>query len=77
MNIGQVVMLIGTDGYMPPMGAVGCIVSPIDEDGDYEVHFELYPCPVPPDVTWFAHSSWLIPLSGVTTRCENEHCVTV
>ena len=63
MKIGQLVMLIGTDGFMPPLGAVGEIVGPLDAYGDHTVLFPHYPCPVPPGVTWEAQAQWLMPLN--------------
>ena len=64
MKIGQLVMIVRTDGsYMPPLGAVGEIKSPLDEEGDHDVLFPRHPCPVPPEVTWCTPARWLIPLS--------------
>lgn len=65
MNVGQRVMLIGqmmeVDCIPPPIGAVGEITEPLDEDGDYFVLFEEYPCPWgEPD--WFVPPCFLIPL---------------
>lgn len=62
MKIGTLVVLIGTDGYMPPLGACGEIVSREDVDGDYDVLFPHHPCPNPPDTSWIAHRSWLLPV---------------
>lgn len=62
LKIGQVVALVGTDGFMPPIGAVGEVVG--WDDGDYEVAFADHPCPVPPGETWFAAPAWLVPLDG-------------
>ena len=59
---GQMVMLIGTDGFMPPLGAIGEIVA--FDDGDYDVLFPKHPCPVPPGITWCAPPTWLMPLGG-------------
>ena len=63
MKIGTNVCLVGTDGYMPPIGSCGIVTSGIDEDGDYLVFFPDHLCPHPPSVEWFAHQSWLIPLN--------------
>jgi hypothetical protein len=60
LKIGQLVMLVGSDGYMPPFGAIGEIVAFDGEE--YEVLFPRHPCPVPPGVTWFAEPSWLMPI---------------
>lgn len=76
MRIGQRVMLIGTDGFMPPMGSIGTVQSPIYEDGDCEVLFPEYPCPNPPGITWVAHWTWLLPLSDGEheTKLEQLEC---
>lgn len=71
MRIGQLVMLVGTDGYMPPLGAIGEIVGPLDEDGDYEVLFPQHLCPVPPGVTWAAQAHWLMPIDP-PSKMKNE-----
>ena len=62
LKIGQLVMLVGCDGYMPPLGAIGEVVG--FEDGDYDVLFPKHPCPVPPGITWCAAPSWLMPIYG-------------
>lgn len=81
MKIGQLVMLVGTDKYMPPLGSVGEIVGPLDDQGDYEVLFYHHPCPVPPGITWETQAHWLIPLDDdsrfeVTEKEEIEQCNT-
>lgn len=63
LKLGQLVMLIGADDFMPPLGAVGEVVGALDDWGDYEVLFPQHPCPVPPGVTWQAHCSWLMPIN--------------
>lgn len=46
------------DCIPPPIGAVGTITEPADEDGDYFVVFEGYP--------WAAHDpGWFTPLWAV------------
>lgn len=77
MKVGQLVMLVGTDGFMPPLGAVGEIVGPLDEYGDHEVLFPLHPCPVPPGVTWEAQERWLMPLDDgeKPEMLEREHAL--
>lgn len=62
MKLGTQVCLVGTDGYMPPVGACGVIVEGIDDMGDYGVELEEYPCPHPPGTHWYAHRTWLVPL---------------
>jgi len=77
MKVGQLVMLIGADGCMPPLGAVGEIVGPLDDEGDYEVLFPRHPCPVPPGVSWFAQANWLMPLDDgeKPEMLEREHAL--
>ncbi|TDV06045.1 hypothetical protein C7408_12426 [Paraburkholderia caballeronis] len=67
MKVGTVVILIGTDGYMPPIGSYGEIVEPLDMDGDYGVLFPLHPCQNPPGIHWYARGTWLLPVSGLQT----------
>lgn len=55
-------MLIGTDGYMPPIGAVGEIVEAFDGE-DYGVWFERHPCPVPPEPYWYVPPEYLMPIN--------------
>jgi hypothetical protein len=66
MNVGQKVLLIGTwewfDCIPPPIGAVGEITEPIDEDGDYLVLFPEHPCPVGDEPDWFAPHWALVPI---------------
>ena len=62
---GQLVLLIGTDDFMPPLGSVGEVVSGPDWMDDYLVHFPGHPCPVfdvADGVNWWAARSWLTPL---------------
>lgn len=71
MKIGQKVLLIGqvdvSDCPPPPIGAVGEISGPIDEDGDYFVLFPGFPCPWgEPD--WFVSASMLVPLDDNDRR---------
>lgn len=56
---GDMVRLVDGDGFMPPLLSVGTVVSAFDEDGDADVYFPGYPCPVPPGTSWVAHRSWL------------------
>jgi len=65
LRVGTVVILVGTEGYMPPLGSYGEIVESIDADGDYGVLFPLHPCPNPPGIHWFAPRDWLLPVSGM------------
>lgn len=63
-------MLVGSDGYMPPFGAIGEIIG-FDGD-DYEVLFEKYPCPVGDEITWFAAPSWLMPIKPDNNSIEPQ-----
>jgi hypothetical protein len=61
MNVGDMVMLIGCDDFMPPIGSVGEIVGTDLTGGifDFEVHFPDHPWPGSRvDPTW---PNWLIP----------------
>ena len=72
LRVGARVMLVGTDGFMPPMGAIGTVVGPLDEYGDHEVDFPAHPWrlfpghdgPVSPaeSDTWEVPAKWLMPL---------------
>ena len=53
MRPGRRVLLVGTEPGMPPIGAEGVIVSEVDDEGDHEVRFDRYACPVPPGITWW------------------------
>ncbi len=73
MKVGQLVMLVGTDGYMPPMGAVGEIVEPFDGE-DYGVLFPRYPCPVE-SPEWYVPPRMLMPIEdggGLATICGHK-----
>lgn len=72
MKIGTHVCLVGTDGYMPPIGACGVIVEPLDDDGDYGVEFPDYPCPHPPGKHWYAYQAWLVPLDTYKSTSEDK-----
>lgn len=71
MRLGQAVMLVGTDGYMPPMGSVGEIVEAFD-GGDYGVAFERYPCPVPPETYWYVPPEYLMPINRNNETQEEQ-----
>ena len=62
MRLGQLVMLVGTDGFMPPMGAIGEIVEAFDGE-DYGVDFERHPCPVGPERYWYVPPQFLMPIN--------------
>lgn len=68
LGVGSHVLLIGSDGYMPPFCSYGQIVSDFDEDGDCDVLFFAHPCPVPPDISWVAHRSWLMPIDDLSSE---------
>ena len=59
LAVGDLVRLIATDGYMPPLGQIGIVETTEDATGDHDVLFPAYPCPVPPGTFWVAHKSWL------------------
>lgn len=76
------VILICVDGYMPPIGAIGVVVSGIDWAGgfaDYDVFFPTCPCPVG-EITWCIPPSFMVKIRGsaiasTTARLMN-HTVT-
>ena len=70
MKVGQMVMLISCDNFMPPLGACGEIVGALDSCGDHEVLFPHFLCPVPPGVTWEIPEVWLMPLNDGIFRDE-------
>ena len=76
MKVGQLVVLIGADGFMPPLGAVGEIVGPLDKCGDHEVLFPKHPCPVS-EPTWEVPARWLMPLNDGPQQeimeCEHDN----
>jgi hypothetical protein len=54
-KVGDVVMLIGCDDFMPPIGSVGVVTGWSYQGGlDYDVLFADHPCPV-------AEPEWCIP----------------
>lgn len=59
MKVGDLVMLIGTDGFMPNLGSIGEIVEPFDGE-DFGVLFPSWPCPVPPGIQWYVPPCWLM-----------------
>lgn len=61
MNIGQLVMLIGADGFMPPLGSIGEIAEAFDGE-DYGVDFPGNPCPVGEPI-WYVPPQYLMPLN--------------
>ena len=45
----------------PPVGVKGDIVSDIDEDGEYDVEFDGFPCSTTPaDPSWVTHKSMVV-----------------
>ena len=77
MKRGQLVMLVGTDGFMPPMGAVGEIVEPFDGE-DYGVMFPRHPCQVE-SPEWYVPPHMLMPINGLLDllRGDEIHFVIV
>lgn len=74
---GQLVMLVGSDGFMPPFGSVGEVLAFDGED--YDVEFPGYPCPNPPGTFWCAPPSWLMPIEPPAVNAESgrrELCPT-
>lgn len=61
--VGAPVKLVShyPDDYMPPIGYVGTIISPMDSDGDFDVLFPGCPCPNPPGTFWCVPKRQLAP----------------
>ena len=81
MNVGQRVMLIAhwpECVELPPIGAIGEIAEPLDDEGDYYVLFPEYPCPVDHEPEWFCPPWALIPIDDppavVVDRDELVNC---
>ncbi len=81
MKIGQKVMLIAVDDFMPPIGAIGFIASTLDEDGDYLVDFPDHPCPALGEggvfePEWYIPDPWLLPIDddALAFTTERELC---
>lgn len=68
--VGSHVLLIGREQNMPPIGTVGVVIGCDDAGGrlDWEVEFPDYPCPVPPDITWFCDPQWLVKIEPRNTQ---------
>lgn len=78
--VGTMVMLVVDYGpdESPPAGAYGEVIAPLDSEGDYEVLFPHYLCPVPPGEWWFIPAEGLIrigdkPASATTRKEECLH----
>jgi len=61
-NKGDMVMLIGCDDFMPPIGSVGVVLGEDRAGGilDYDVEFDGHPCPNPPGTFWCIPPYWLM-----------------
>jgi hypothetical protein len=70
-RVGQLVMLMAHDDYLPPIGAIGEIVGPLDADGDYEVMFPKHPCPVE-SPEWYVRECFLAPVRGIPEAREER-----
>ena len=70
MNVGQRVLVIGTweefDCVPPPIGSIGEITEPMDEDGDYFVLFSEWPCP-------HGEPDWYVPHWALIPIDDGEH----
>jgi hypothetical protein len=64
MKQKRLVMFIGGERFMPPVGAVGEIVEGFDGT-DYGVAFPYHPCPVGHEPYWYIPPSMLMPLTGM------------
>lgn len=71
LKIGQLVMLVGTDGYAPTFGSIGEVLGWDGED--YEVEFPKHPCPTIDGSYWCCPPSWLMPINGDQPETNTEH----
>lgn len=78
IKVGDLVRLIGDDGFMPPLGSIGTVESAEDEYGDHDVLFIGYPCPNPPGTTWVTHKTWIkrIDPSALSEAVETNEEIT-
>lgn len=84
MNVGQCVMLIAQwdepGCTIPPIGAVGEIVEPMDCEGDYYVLFPDHPCLFDREAEWFTPHWALIPIDDPGEKrsgsIERSVCLT-
>jgi len=56
---GDLVRLIGTDGYMPPIDSIGTVLTDFDEYDEADVLFHGWPCPNPPGTYWVS-ARWML-----------------
>lgn len=61
--------------HFPPVGAVGQVVSELDECNEFDVLFDGYPC-LPLDPTWITHRNMVVilPDETVSKRQVAETC---
>lgn len=71
MRVGDLVMLIGREDDMPPLGVVGEIVGPLDR-GDFDVIFPWHPCPVA-EPSWCVPPCWLMLIPAIPLPDIMEH----
>lgn len=77
--IGSKVMVIfsnprysaGSEMPFPPVGAVGEIVSNIDDFDEYDVLFYDYPCNTI-DPSWITHKNMIVFIGGSTGKAKDE-----
>lgn len=82
-RVGQRVILKPTDLYeyvsckdvVVPGGAFGTIQTRKDWQGDYEVLFDMYPCPTENDPAWFVKEEDLEPVYDGDEKSSWEECV--
>jgi hypothetical protein len=68
----------GTGLPFPPVGAVGEIVTDLDEFGEYDVLFYDYPCNTLNDPTWITHQRMIVFIDGFGEKekeTEKELCI--
>jgi len=79
--MGKVIVIFSNPKYssnsepFPPIGAVGTVVTPRDEYGEYDVVFPDYPCSVG-DPSWVTHENMIVfidPVKSTIDELELEH----
>lgn len=71
MKVGTLVILIGTDGYMPPLGSIGEIIEDFDGE-DYGILFPNCHCPNPPGIHWYTEPWMIRPISGLPLQEDEQ-----
>ena len=79
------VLVVGGSKYygtrfipFPPIGTLGTTISHMDEEGDYDVMFDNYPCPNNlPDESWITHKSFIVFIEKEDSKQHNFDAVKI